>query len=91
MLAFARHLLFLLRLDPRSYLPIDKRSEISTTRGIAGARAYIELMSPLPGVMNAGRLLNDDEALPPGAADGLDGTSACGSLRRSSDVSADTS
>ncbi len=38
-------------------------------------RAYIELMSPLPGVMGAGRLLDDDEALPPGAADddgGLD-------------------
>ena len=31
--------------------------------------AYIELMSPLPGVMGAGRLLNDNEALPPGAAD----------------------
>jgi hypothetical protein len=33
-------------------------------------------MSPLPGVMGAGRLLDDDDALPPGAADdddGLDG------------------
>jgi hypothetical protein len=36
-------------------------------------RAYIELISPLPGVMGAGRLLDDDEALPPGAADDVDG------------------
>ena len=30
-------------------------------------------MSPLPGVMGAGRILDDDEALPPDAADDDDG------------------
>jgi hypothetical protein len=41
-----------------------------------GDMAYFELMSPLPGVMGARRLLDDDEAFSPGAADdddGLDG------------------
>ena len=47
------------------------------TQPIAGAltwdRAYIELMSPLPGVMGTGRVLDADEASPPGAVDDDEG------------------
>ena len=58
--------------------------------GIADDRAYIELMSPLPGVMGAGQLLDDDEALRPTTMTDWTGTSMCGSLPRSTDASADT-
>ena len=40
--------------------------------------AYMGLVLPMPGDMSAGRLVDDDDALPPGIADdddGLDGNS----------------
>jgi len=58
--------------------------------GIADDRAYIELISPLPGVMGAGQLLDDDEALQPTTMTDWTETSMGGSLPRSTDASADT-
>jgi hypothetical protein len=58
-------------------LPVDPLDALAESPApLTWDRVNIELMSPLPEVMGAGRLLDDDEALPPGAADdddGLDG------------------
>ena len=35
--------------------------------------AYMGLVLPMPGDMSAGRLVNDDDALPPGVADDEEG------------------
>ena len=62
---------------------IDLASDPRFAAGVSTApllpdAAYMGLVLPMPGVMSAGRLVDDDDALLPGTADdddGLDGNS----------------
>ena len=47
----------------------------SVTAPLVPDAAYMGLVLPMPGDMSAGRLVNDNDALPPGVADDEEGTS----------------
>ena len=56
----------------------DPRFAAGVPAPLSPDAAYIGLVLPTPGDMRAGRLVDDDDALPPGTAnddDGLDGSS----------------